>query len=539
MDVSKPLKRKAITDLERRNIRRRHYEHPASQSQLITWYEQQPGGRKLTQGQISSTLSEKYAYLDSDTRKKKALGAKRHYKGDYPDFEAALFEWQQRMQKKKATITGDILKAKATEIWNRLPQYNEIQAPKWSNGWLGGFKTRFKIKQYVQHGEAAAADIHNPEAIQQMDRVRSLCSTYADKDIFNMDETGLFWKMSPDRTLATEAQSGGKKSKDRITVALTTNADGSEKLEPWIIGKSKNPRCFKHINLKLLRIQYRYNKSKWMTGLIMEEFLQWFDKKMRGKKVLLLMDNFSAHELGVELVGGKQGLQNVRIEWLPTNITSVWQPCDQGIIAAFKLQYRKLWVSYILRQLEVNKNPNKTVNLLKALQWTRIAWNDKVTPEKIQKCWWKSTVILKPLDNTTQVDTQATEIAELQQHIASIPNIQPLPIDKFINPGEEVVEDNEEDILEAVVELYSEDLEGEAEVQDEDDIEVPKVPISEAIHALETLQQFILQCNGADQTSIQALDKVGRDIVQERISSAKQRTIEGFFPIKGASLEEE
>jgi hypothetical protein len=251
------------------------------------------------------------------------------------------------------------------------------------------------------------------------------------------------------------------------------------------------------------------------------------------------MDNFSAHELGVELVGGKQGLQNVRIEWLPTNTTSVWQPCDQGIIAAFKLQYRKLWVSYILRQLEVNKNPNKTVNLLKALQWTRIAWNDKVTPEKIQKCWWKSTVILKPLDNTTQVDTQATEIAELQQHIASIPNIQPLPIDKFINPGEEVVEDNEEDILEAVVELYSEDLEGEAEVQDEDDIEVPKVPISEAIHALETLQQFILQCNGADQTSIQALDKVGRDIVQERISSAKQRTIEGFFPIKGASLEEE
>jgi hypothetical protein len=47
-----------------------------------------------------------------------------------------------------------------------------------------------------------------------------------------------------------------------------------------------------------------------------------------------------------------------------------------------------------------------------------------------------------------------------------------------------------------VVELYSENPEGIVEAQDEDDIEVPKVPTSEAIHALETLQQYILQCEG-------------------------------------------
>jgi hypothetical protein len=29
---------------------------------------------------------------------------------------------------------------------------------------------------------------------------------------------------------------------------------------------------------------------------------------MRGRKVLLLMDNFSGHELGVELIGGLEGL---------------------------------------------------------------------------------------------------------------------------------------------------------------------------------------------------------------------------------------
>jgi hypothetical protein len=220
----------------------------------------------------------------------------------------------------------------------------------------------------VQHGEGGSADINNPDAIQQMADLRTLCSKYKDKDIFNMDETGLFWKLTPERTLATEAGSGGKKSKDRITLASTTNADGSEKLEPWVIGKSKNPRCFKGINRQYLRIQYRYNKTKWMTGLVMEEYLRWLDNKMRGRKILLLLDNFSGHELGVQLVGGLDGLQNVRIRWLPANTTSHWQPLDQGIIASFKLQYRRQWVAYMLRQYEAGKDPNKTVTLLKAVQ---------------------------------------------------------------------------------------------------------------------------------------------------------------------------
>ena len=76
-----------------------------------------------------------------------------------------------------------------------------------------------------------------------------------------------------------------------------------------------------------------------MTGLIMEEYLRWLDNKMRveGRKVLLLLDNFSGHELSVQLVSGLEGLDNVRIEWLPANTTSHWQPLDQGIITGFKL----------------------------------------------------------------------------------------------------------------------------------------------------------------------------------------------------------
>jgi hypothetical protein len=76
-----------------------------------------------------------------------------------------------------------------------------------------------------------------------------------------------------------------------------------------------------------------------MTGLICEEYLLWLNNKIQseGRKVLLLMDNFSGHDLVVQLVGGLQGLSYVRIAWLPPNTTFVWQPMDQGIITGFKL----------------------------------------------------------------------------------------------------------------------------------------------------------------------------------------------------------
>jgi hypothetical protein len=524
-------RRRAITDLERRNIRRRYTEHPGQQVHIASWFEQQTGHR-LGQGQISTILSDKYAYLDNDSRKPSELGSKRNYDGDYPELEAALFEWQQRMQQKKAVITGDILKAKASELWNRLPQFKHSIEPKWSNGWLDGFKKRFKIREFVQHGEGGSADIDNPDAIQQMADLRTICSKYKDKDIFNMDETGLFWKLTPERTLATKAGSGGKKSKDRITLALTTNADGSEKLEPWVIGKSKNPRCFKGINRQYLRIQYRYNKTKWMTGLVIEEYLRWLDNKMHGRKILLLLDNFSGHELGVQLVGGLDGLQNVRICWLPANTTSHWQPLDQGIIASFKLQYRRQWVAYMLRQHEAGKDPNKTVTLLKAVQWTRVSWAQYLASSTIQKCFWKSTLISKPQGMTEQ-NTDQEDIDDLAAQISSLPGIQDLmPVREFIAVPEEVIADNDDDIMASVVDMYSVDEVGEVSEPEEDDIEALKISRKEALQALEVLKLYTIQQDDIDGSILPSLDKLGWFVTQKRVQESRQSSILSFFQPK-------
>jgi hypothetical protein len=81
-----------------------------------------------------------------------------------------------------------------------------------------------------------------------MQENRDLAATYPPENVLNMDKTGLFWKLSPNRTLVTEASNRGRKSKDRITLALMVNATGTNKWKPWLIRKSENPRYFKHIN---------------------------------------------------------------------------------------------------------------------------------------------------------------------------------------------------------------------------------------------------------------------------------------------------
>jgi hypothetical protein len=221
-----------MTEADRRAVRRWKQANPkATHEDIIKWFDQE-FHHKIGQQTVSTTLSTKYDYLDSDIRNNRQLTAVRTSKPEWPALEFVLFEWQQRLQKHKAIMTGDLLKSKAHEIWNQLPQYRNKQEPKWSNGWLSNFKHRFDIKEYSFHGEGATADVDNPQMIKQIEECRALAATYPPENVLNMDETGLYWKMSPSRTLATEAGSGGKKSKDRITLALTVNATGTDKWEP-------------------------------------------------------------------------------------------------------------------------------------------------------------------------------------------------------------------------------------------------------------------------------------------------------------------
>ena len=68
---------------------------------------------------------------------------------------------------------------------------------------------------------------------------------YDPRDIFNADETGLFFKCMPDKTITFREDKcfGGKRITERVTVLLCANMTGTEKLKPlptdWKMSKTQ------------------------------------------------------------------------------------------------------------------------------------------------------------------------------------------------------------------------------------------------------------------------------------------------------------
>ena len=244
-----------------------------------------------------------------------------------------------------------------------------------SAGSLSHFKSRHGISLRLLLGEAASVNTGAVSAVQ----LQVVISTFAPCDVYNIDETGLFYRMPPSKSLSQGPRHGAKQFKDSLTVALCTNADGSDKIKPFVIGKSAQPGCFKDFAVSTY-VTYQNNTIAWMTGYLFSEWLHHFDryiKQRKNRQVLLLMDNVASHFPDVSL-------ECVKLHYFPPNTTSHLQPHDACIIRAFKAWYRQLQVKRLIELLEEEKKPH--INLKEAIRYIALAWQS-ITSVTIQNCW--------------------------------------------------------------------------------------------------------------------------------------------------------
>ncbi|XP_064108053.1 tigger transposable element-derived protein 1-like [Macrobrachium nipponense] len=100
---------------------------------------------------------------------------------------------------------------------------------------------------------------------------------YTADQVFNVDETGLFWKRMPNHTyLSKEEKSvpGHKDGKGRLTLLFGANASGDLKLKPLLVYLAENPRPFKGIFKSQLPVIWKSNKKAWVTMMV---FKDWFN----------------------------------------------------------------------------------------------------------------------------------------------------------------------------------------------------------------------------------------------------------------------
>ena len=179
-----------------------------------------------------------------------------------------------------------------------------------TNEFLHGFCMRYGILFKHITGES----IDCPDYTQFMEEVLTpLLMQYEPQDVYNADETSLYYKCLPDRTYAFEhervrvftigsnycwsnyfclfffcsTQVRGSKqwnSKDHLSVMFTVNMTDSDKRPQLIIGKATRPSALKKKNvlLKNLKIEYYNNTRTWMNGPIFHSHMKnWNDELAR------------------------------------------------------------------------------------------------------------------------------------------------------------------------------------------------------------------------------------------------------------------
>ena len=149
---------------------------------------------ELGKSTIGDILKDKHKWLDKPAD---SLDMMRYHQPKNQQLEDALFLWFSDMSSHHAAINDEMLIMKAKTLGEQL----NITELFYSRGWLQRFKNRRGIKRKLYKGEAESADmslIHTGR-----DKLQQIIKVYNPEDVFNLDESGLFFRLGPTYTLAT------------------------------------------------------------------------------------------------------------------------------------------------------------------------------------------------------------------------------------------------------------------------------------------------------------------------------------------------
>ena len=396
------------------------------------------GDYELSKQTVSTIFSNKQKIKEAFEQNRLVDTRKKIRSATYSDIDEAMEKWYTQVRAKGLPVSGPLLIEKP----KRFAELLKVDDFKASQGWIDKFKTRHGLKCKVLAGEAESV---SDATVQNWtdDVLPKHLEGWQAKNVFNCDESGLFWKMLPNRTLARKGEEchGAKKSKERVTLMFCSNADGSEKYPLAVIGKFKNPRCFK--NVTNMPVHYYAQKNAWMDRYIFKQWLEAFDKKItkQRRNVLLFYDNVGSHIID------DVSLRSTTIVTLPPNTTSRLQPMDQGIIEACKKRYRSRLLQRVVVDLKAGTETK--ISLLDAIHLISRAWND-VTEKSIVNCYRKAGFKFDTVVEDEPTEDTADRIAEdrnvwdfISKHL-NVSADQTLTAEDYVNCDENLSVDDTE-----------------------------------------------------------------------------------------------
>ncbi|XP_053336861.1 diphthine methyltransferase isoform X1 [Clarias gariepinus] len=305
---------------------------------------------------ISTVFKEKDKILSADVAKGVTVLSRQRSK-ILEDVEKLLLIWINEKMIVGDRVSEEMICDKArmlhADLSERTPgtSQDDIESFKASRGWCEKFKRRSGIHRVGRHVEAAASsDTEAVEKFVQEFKDFTESEKFMPQQVFNCEETGLFWKRMPKRTYIAEEEMkllGHKPMNDKLTLLLCANASGDLKIKPLLV----YPSVFKQYKVikSKLNMMWRSNSSAWVTRLLFVEWItetagpaikEYLMEKNLPLKAVFLMDHAPAHPTDFEELLPKE-FSFITVKFLPPNTTRLLQPLDQQVIANFKKIYTR------------------------------------------------------------------------------------------------------------------------------------------------------------------------------------------------------
>jgi hypothetical protein len=194
--------------------------------------------------------------------------------GRFTELEDMLYVWIDSMRRASLPVPPSLVIAKAKIIASNLSIPESDFKASWQ--WLSRFRVRRGLQKILLHGEGAEVNKNDPELLAALEELYEIISNYEPENVYNMDETGLFFRLLPRYSLLMPEEDlsttrGKKKSKDRLSLIVCANATGSHKIPCTLIGKPKEPACIKD---RQWPIPYVNQAKAWMD---VETCWKWFN----------------------------------------------------------------------------------------------------------------------------------------------------------------------------------------------------------------------------------------------------------------------
>lgn len=471
----------------------------------------------------------------------------------YEELDNVMIKWFQQKRAEGTPVSGPMCMAQADFFFKKLGLTGPFNG---TVGWLRRFKERHGIRELKIQGEQLSGNL--VVATEFCDNLEKLIKEkkFVKEQIYNADETGLYWRAMPTKTLASEKEKrapGYKISKDRITVLCCANASGDCRLPLAVVGKAKSPRSLK--NIKNLPVTYFNHNSAWITRDIFREWFngtfvphvkKYLQEKGLPQEAVLVVDNAPSHPTELMSEDGK-----IFVYFLPPNVTALVQPMDQGVIETMKKIYRKtIMLDLILCDSSDPLKFWKSLSIKEAIYTIADAWQklkmstiikafQKILPDEEENVTGDSVQgnIVNDEFSLEDVDSLATQLQKVDgcQQVTKEDILEWFEVDKG-EQGYKLLSDEElvDNAIASTSGAVAVDNAGEAENVESDDSEdgltaKTNVSTKEALTAAETLLSYF-ECHGdIDYSDVLHVRRLISVLKKKEWEKMKQSKITNFF----------